>query len=61
MAFLVIVFSCSDDPKSFCKGGLCDDNPAIEQQCIDAYNKCKSIDNGTDEECKAIALGVCNL
>ena len=58
---------CSDDPgpssskpEDFCTGGLCD-NPAVRQQCIDAYNTCKSVDQGNDEECKVIALGVCNL
>jgi hypothetical protein len=50
----------SGDPNEFCTGGLCD-NAAAKQQCIDAYNNCKAVDQGDDEECKVIARGVCNL
>jgi hypothetical protein len=52
--------SNSSNPEDFCTGGLCD-NPAARQQCIDAYNTCRAVDQGDDEECKIIALGVCNL
>jgi hypothetical protein len=57
---LMTMCNKDDDPGTFCEGGFCE-NAAGKQQCIDAYNTCKSIDEGSDDECKVIALGVCNL
>ena len=50
----------SNDPNEFCTGGLCD-NSAGRQQCIKSYEDCTTIGATSDDECKAIALGVCNL
>jgi hypothetical protein len=52
--------SNSNDPNDFCTGGLCDD-PLIKSQCVKSYEDCQAIGRSTDAECKAIALGVCNL
>jgi hypothetical protein len=57
---LMTMCNKDDDPGTFCEGGLCD-NAALKQECIDKYNDCKTVDNGSDEECKAIGLTVCNL
>ncbi len=72
---LVFYISCSSDddggggedlnPNSFCTGELCSQAGNVGEvataECIDDYNDCVALNEGTNEECKVFALNACNL
>jgi hypothetical protein len=60
-------YSCSDDVEanfdidSYCSQDLCEDNPALKELCIERYETCRALDQGSDEECQLIAFDTCTV
>jgi hypothetical protein len=61
------MYSCSDDVTadfdidSYCSQDGCANNPALKELCIERYNSCLALDQGSSEECQLIAFDTCTL
>ena len=51
----------SNDPNVLCDRDLCAENDALKNECIERYNTCINVDEGSHDECIALALGVCGI
>jgi len=50
------------DPNAFCDDGICANDQAKKQECIDAFNTCiENNPDANDDECVATAILICGI